>query len=230
MADVSRSTRRAFSACMRPSRPDASRMACPRCDSNRPPKPGRQDAPLTEDGEEGAGSACGLHQDVVEARAALHERLQRLHKVVLHAAAQAAVGQLHPLLQRQRAACLRRARASRPRRRQHGRASLAARQGLRGRKRPRCPGASRARAASTSASLLARAARPRRACAGLSSRTPASLIERRSGPAVGHATECAETQTQRGRAGGTTGPPSLQNRHASTAGVEYMERASGRRK
>mmetsp|Transcript_3340 Transcript_3340/g.8418 ORF Transcript_3340/g.8418 Transcript_3340/m.8418 type:complete len:479 (-) Transcript_3340:376-1812(-) len=54
------------------------------------------------------GQPRGFDEDVVKLVALAHERLQRLHKVVLHAAAEAAVAQLHPLLHhRLRAATLR---------------------------------------------------------------------------------------------------------------------------
>lgn len=44
------------------------------------------------------GEACGLDEDVVEHRLLQHEALERVDKVVLHAAAEAAVGELHPLV------------------------------------------------------------------------------------------------------------------------------------
>ncbi len=209
----------------RPSWPDASRTGCTCCDSIRPPEPGWEDPPTRRRGKSVAfmtGGTCGLHEDVVKARTALHERLQRLHKVVLHAAAQAAVGQLHPLLQRQRAACLRRARVTAPRSRpaqpcEPGRISRPVRHTA-----SPLPDSQACAYSLTSAPLPSPAARPQRAGAGLSSRTPASLVERRSASAAGHGTECADARTQRRRAGGTGGPLLLQNRRAATGGVASL--------
>lgn len=208
----------------RPSWPDASRTGCTRCDSIRPPEPGWEDPPTRRRGKSVAfmtGGTCGLHEDVVKARTALHERLQRLHKVVLHAAAQAAVGQLHPLLQRQRAACLRRARVTAP---PPPSTTVRAWPYIKTCATHSVPVAwapgVRVQPHKRAAALACCPAQ--RVCAGLSSRTPASLVERRSASAAGHGTECADARTQRRRAGGTGGPLLLQNRRAATGGVASL--------